>query len=279
LLGIFFIATFAPFLVPKSSLLSPFVVNLRQRNFSPFDLEHFLGTDDLGRDIFGLAVWGSRASLMVGLSSAFAAVMFGSFWGGLSAILGGYLEEIMMRAVDVLLAIPTIILLLVVEAFIAAFPFDRLLPMPVLRLFGITDYSNGLLPMITVIAVISASSWLESARLTSARIKTLLSEEYIDAAVVAGQNFWQILTSHLLPNSANIIFVEGTLLVADAILMEAGLSFLGLGLGPAMPSWGSMLNGAQASLIQGNWWAVVVPGILITMTVMSIQVLCLKEKQ
>jgi peptide/nickel transport system permease protein len=279
LIGVLLIAVFSPILAPDGSSLSPFTLNLLERNLAPGASGHFLGTDYLGHDIFGLAVWGCRASLLVGLCSALAAVMFGSFWGAISAFAGGFIEEIMMRIVDVLLAIPTIIFLLVVEAFIIAFPYNKLLPVPILRLLGITSYSNGLLPLITIIIVISSTSWLESARICSARIKTIRSEEYIDAARVAGQNFWQILTRHLLPNAANIILIEGTLLVADAILMEAGLSFLGLGLGPATPSWGSMLNGAEASIIQGNWWSVIVPGFLVTMTVMSIQFIGHEKRQ
>jgi peptide/nickel transport system permease protein len=279
LIGIMLVAICSPVLAPDGSSLSPFTINLLERNLAPGTGGHFLGTDNLGHDIFGLAAWGCRASLLVGLCSALAAVMFGSFWGAISAFAGGLIEEIMMRIVDVLLAIPTIIFLLVVEAFIIAFPYNKLLPAWILSLLGITSYSNGLLPLITIILVISSTSWLESARICSARIKTIRSEEYIDAARAAGQNFWQILTRHLLPNTANIILIEGTLLVADAILMEAGLSFLGLGLGPATPSWGSMLNGAQSGLIQGNWWSVVIPGLLVTMTVMSIQLIGHEKRQ
>ncbi len=273
LFGILLIGIMSPVLAPETSQSSPFKLNLLQRNLAPLASGHFLGTDNLGRDIFALAAWGCRASLLVGVCSALTAVTFGSFWGAISAFAGGLIEEIMMRIVDVLLAIPTVVFLLVVEAFIIAFPYDKLLPAWILHLLGITSYSNGLLPLITIIIVISSTSWLEAARLCSARIKSLRTEEYIDAALVAGQSFWQILTRHLLPNTANIILIEGTLLVADAILMEAGLSYLGLGLGPATPSWGSMLNGAQLSLIQGNWWSVLVPGLLVTMTVMSIQLL------
>jgi peptide/nickel transport system permease protein len=99
------------------------------------------------------------------------------------------------------------------------------------------------------------------------------TEEFIIAAEAIGLGNFGIIVKHLLPNAANIIFLEGTLLVSDAIQIEAGLSFLGLGLGPSTPSWGSMLNSAQVNLLQGNWWSVVVPGTLIAVTVLAIQLL------
>jgi peptide/nickel transport system permease protein len=104
-------------------------------------------------------------------------------------------------------------------------------------------------------------------------VQSILQEEYVAAAFALGLDNWSIITKHLLPNAANIILVEATLLVSDAILIEAGLSFLGLGLGPSTPSWGGMLNNAQANLLQGNWWSVVVPGTLIAITVLSIQLI------
>jgi len=187
-------------------------------------------------------------------------------------------EAIMMRLVDVLLAVPNIVLLLFVAALINDLPYRQILPSYVIDLLGITSYSNGLLPLLTVIVIISATTWLEVARLTSARIKAILSEEYIQAAVAQGLDFWQLIIKHLLPNAANIITVEGSLLVADAILSEAGLSFLGLGIGPATPSWGSMLNSAQQSLLAGNWWSVVAPGVMITGTVLGIQLVSRKQE-
>jgi peptide/nickel transport system permease protein len=269
---------FAPLIVPSDSELSPSCIHLAQANLPPLAGGHILGTDSLGRDVASLLIWGARTSLLIGLCSAVAAVTIGSLWGSVSALAGGIVEAIMMRLVDVLLAVPNIVLLLFVAALINDLPFRHFLPNYIIDLLGITSYSNGLLPLLTVIVIISATTWLEVARLTSARIKTILSEDYIQAAVAQGLSFWQLTIKHLLPNAATIIAVEGSLLVADAILSEAGLSFLGLGIGPATPSWGSMLNSAQQSLLLGNWWSVVAPGVMITGTVLGIQLASRKQE-
>jgi peptide/nickel transport system permease protein len=265
-------AVFAPLIAPASSELSPFRLNLAIANAPPKLAQHFLGTDNLGRDVFGLLVWGARASLTVGFVSAAAALIIGSVWGATGALAGGWIEAVMMRTVDVLLSIPSLILLLIADAFVADLPYQKLAPPWLLSLLGITNYSNGLLPLLTVIIVISATTWLECARLARAQVKTVLSEEYIAAAAVCGLDFWQIIVRHLLPNASNVILVEGLLLIADAILAEAGLSFLGLGLGPSTPSWGSMLAGAQQCLLQGNWWSVLAPGALITVSILAISI-------
>jgi peptide/nickel transport system permease protein len=139
-----------------------------------------------------------------------------------------------------------------------------------LRFLKVTSFSSGYLPLFTVIVVISATTWLEAARISRSKIQSILLQEYISSARALGIGVVRMLFRHLLPNAAPVLLVEATLLVSDAILMEAGLSFLGLGLGPSTPSWGSMLTSAQSSLIEGNWWAVVVPGLLITITVVGV---------
>jgi peptide/nickel transport system permease protein len=141
------------------------------------------------------------------------------------------------------------------------------LPAGVLAALNVTSYSYGLVPLLTIILVISATTWLEAARISHAKVTTVKEEEYIEAARALGMSTTRMIVRHLLPNAASVLMVEATLLVSDAVLMESGLSFLGLGLGPATPSWGSMLSSAQTSLIQGNWWAVFVPGLLISLTV------------
>jgi peptide/nickel transport system permease protein len=261
----------APFIAAPDGPLSPFTLNLDQSNLTPGTAGHLLGTDHLGRDLLSLASWGARASLLVGLCSAFTAVLIGSIWGATSAFAGGLIDAVLMRTVDVLLSIPSIILLLVIDAVLADVPFRTILPAPIVDMLGITTYSNGFLPLFTVILVISSTTWLEAARLTRSRVQSIMSEEYVAAAKALGLDSWSIIIKHLLPNASNIILVEATLLVSDAILIEAGLSFLGLGLGPATPSWGGMLNNAQTNLLSGNWWSVFIPGSLIAITVLSIQ--------
>jgi peptide/nickel transport system permease protein len=266
-------AILAPYLVPPQSPLNPILTNLSDVNHPPFSPGHILGTDYLGRDILAQAIWGSRASLAVGLFAATIAVAFGSLWGTISAFAGGLVDGIMMRIVDGMLAIPNIILLLAFNSLISTPGLLQATPPWMLNMLHVTSYSYGLLPLFTVIGVISATTWLEAARITRGKIMTIKGEEYIMAARAVGNGAVGMILRHLLPNASTVILVEATLLVSDAILMESGLSYLGLGLGPATPSWGSMLNSGQLSLVQGNWWAVLVPGALITLTVVAITLL------
>jgi peptide/nickel transport system permease protein len=267
------IALLAPVIAPPDSQYSPFALNLANSDLAPGACGHLLGTDHLGRDELGLALWGARASLSVGISSALAAVTLGATWGAISGFVGGLTDALLMRVVDVLLAVPGIILLLVARALLSDLPFRQLLPPPVLNAMGINSYSDGCLPILTIVLVIGSTTWLETARLTRARVQSTKSEEFVAAAQSVGLSTWGIIFRHLLPNAANIIKLEGTLLVSEAILIEAGLSYLGLGLGPSTPSWGLMLNSAQSNLLAGNWWSVVVPGCLISLSVLSIQLL------
>ncbi|MFN8551407.1 MAG: ABC transporter permease [Candidatus Obscuribacterales bacterium] len=267
------IAILAPRLAPITYEYSPLAVHLNQINLPPNSPGHLFGTDYLGRDVFAETIWGSRASLIVGLCAALIAVSFGSIWGSLSAFAGGIVDTVMMRTVDGLLSIPSIILLLALNSLLSAPSIVATLPQPVLSFLHITGYSFGDLPIVTVVTVISATTWLEAARISRAKITSVKSEEYIEAASALGMSTQRMLFRHLLPNAASVLMVEATLLVSDAVLMESGLSFLGLGLGPANPSWGSMLTAAQISLTQGNWWAVFIPGLLITLTVGSVNLI------
>ncbi|MCC7528596.1 MAG: ABC transporter permease [Candidatus Melainabacteria bacterium] len=267
---VFTSALLAPAIAPSKTLLWPVPVNLDAINLEPFSSGHLLGTDLLGRDILAEALWGARMSLVIGIVVAVVAVTFGGVWGALSAFSGGPIDTLMMRAVDGLLAIPNIVLLLTINTLLTANPFLHSFPEWFLRCLKVTSFSSGYLPLFTVIVVISATTWLEAARISRSKIQSILLDEYIYSARALGIGVTRMLFRHLLPNAAPVLLVEATLLVSDAILMEAGLSFLGLGLGPSTPSWGSMLTSAQSSLIEGNWWAVIVPGVLITTTVVGV---------
>lgn len=267
------LALLAPRLAPITDTYSPLAVHLHSINLPPGSAQHLLGTDYMGRDVFAQAIWGSRASLIVGLIAAVIAVSFGSVWGSLSAFAGGLVDTIMMRIVDGLLSIPSIILLLALNSLLSAPGLVGEFPAAVLAVLRVSSYSYGLLPLVTVVAVISATTWLEAARISRAKITSVKSEEYIESAQSLGMSTARMLFRHLLPNAASVLMVEATLLVSDAVLMESGLSYLGLGLGPSTPSWGSMLSSAQISLTQGNWWAVFIPGLLITSTVGSVNLI------
>lgn len=260
-------ALFAPLITPLNNTLS---VNLAERNIPPFSAQHVFGTDHLGRDLFAQALWGARASLFVGIVAALIASAFGSFWGATSALLGGKIDLIMMRFVDGMLAIPGIVLILLFQSLISTPSLANQIPAWAAKTLNVSDYSFGYLPLLVVIITISATSWLEAARLTRAQVLAILEEDFIEAAHAQGLSTWQMLTNHLLPNATFVIAAETTLLVSDAVLMEAGLGFLGLGLGPDTPSWGHMLGTAQAGLIEGNWWSASVPGLLIAVLVLAV---------
>lgn len=266
-------ATMAPTLAPFASAHSPIAINLDSANLPIASFDHILGTDYLGRDIFSRALWGARASLFVGIVAATLAVAIGSLWGSIGALFGGIIDATMMRIVDGLLSIPAIILLLVFQSLLVPQALASRLPEPLLHLMQVHDYTQGLLPFVTVILVISATSWLEAARLAHAQVLSIKQQEYVEAAYALGLSRSQLLLAHVLPNCAFILVIEACLLVSDAVLAEAGLSFLGLGLGPAIPSWGGMLAASEPSLIQGNWWAAVIPGLLITACVLSVNLI------
>lgn len=249
------------------------LVNLNAINMKPASPGHLLGTDSMGRDVFTIAALGARTSLSIGFAAALLAVSFGTVWGALGAMSGRIVGSLMMRVVDSMLSVPSLILLLAFSALINRPEFINHLPNFVEKLLGISNYSLGLLPVVSVVSVIAATSWLEAARITYSRISVIRNEEYIEAARSLGLGTFEILRRHLIPNARGLVLIQATLLVSDAIVMEAGLSFLGLGLGPSTPSWGSMLRQAEADIYFGNWWAPLVPAILISLTVLSVNML------
>ncbi|MBS1994035.1 MAG: ABC transporter permease [Cyanobacteria bacterium SZAS LIN-3] len=274
LLTIFGLLALGPVVMVCLHLGQPPLTDLNQTNISPFtDGSHLLGTDAMGRDLFGMLAWGALGSLSVALVASFTSVFVGNLFGSFSALMGGLIDNIMMRLVDSLLAIPPVILLLTLSTFLTAPEFTARLPQLLCGLLAVTPSSDGLLPLFTVTVAIAATTWLESARVARARVLSIKTEEYCTAALALGDSNIQLLRRHLLPALWTTAIVEATLLVSDAIIMESGLSFLGLGLGPQTPSWGSMLRDAQVSLIQGNWWGALAPGLAIILTVISIHLI------
>ncbi len=275
ILMFFLIATAlsAPLLAPSTSDTYPLSVHLSWANLPVGSQGHLLGTDFLGRDLLAEAMWAARASLAVGILAAGLSMTLGALWGSLSALAGGLVDGIMMRIVDGLLAIPNLIMAMALGTFINSLWLQSALPPVALRWLHVTSYSQGLLPLFTVVFVVSATSWLEAARLSRAQVLSIKNKEYFNAAVALGVGTAGMFRRHLVPNAAPVLVLEAALLVSEAVLMEAGLSYLGLGLGPSIPSWGGMLASAQASLLQGNWWAALVPGMFITTTVFAVNLL------
>jgi peptide/nickel transport system permease protein len=212
------------------------------RMLQPPSMAHPFGTDEVGRDVFLRAMFGGQVSLRIGLIAVVVSIVIGVSIGAVSGFFGGLVDNVLMRFTDALLAIPTLFLLIVIT-----------------RIFG-----QGIL-VITII--LGALSWMEVSRLVRANVLTLKEQDFVTAAHALGVPSLSILVRHVLPNTIAPIVVAATLGVGRVILLEATLSFLGLGLQPPTPSWGTMLNRAQSFLITAPWLALL-PGMLILITVL-----------
>ena len=209
----------------------------------PASAAHWFGTDELGRDILTRVIFGARASLMAGLVSVGIALFVGIPVGMVAGYRGGFIDSLISRITDAMLACPFLILAIALAAFLGP------------------SLSNAMIAIgITATPVF--------VRLTRAQVMNVKVEDYVEAARAIGNPSWRIALFHILPNILPALLVQATLSIAAAIIAEAALSFLGLGQQPPAPSWGSMLNAAQRFLTQAPWMAIW-PGLAIFLTVLS----------
>jgi peptide/nickel transport system permease protein len=213
------------------------------RNLPPSS-EHWLGTDRNGRDTYSRLVYGSRVSLAVGFVAVAIVMTIGTSFGALAGYFGGWVDGTLMRLTDVLLSIPQILLLIAAAALFR----------PSLK---------------TTVIVIGVTSWPGAARLIRGQFLSLRDQEYVTAARTIGAPPFRIIMRHLMPNAMAIIIVETTLWLSYAILLEASLSYLGLGVQIPTPSWGNMLQDGQRELLVGAWWLTFFPGLAIFMTALA----------
>ncbi|MBS3948727.1 MAG: ABC transporter permease [Dethiobacter sp.] len=232
-------AVFAPWLAPYS----PTAQNLPQR-LQPPGPTHLLGTDDFGRDILSRIIHGARASLLVGFFSVGAALVGGGFLGMLAGYYGARLDNLIMRVMDVILALPTILLAMVI----------------------VTALGPGLF---NVMIAVSVSLIPNYARVVRAAVLTVREQDFIEAARASGASDLRIMYRHILPNSFDPLIVQGALGVAEAILAAASLSFIGLGAQPPTPEWGSMLSSGRAFLRDAPHVATF-PGLAIMLTALAL---------
>ncbi|HEX4724724.1 MAG TPA: ABC transporter permease [Pseudonocardiaceae bacterium] len=217
--------------------------DLAQANQPP-GAAHILGTDDVGYDEFGRLMVGGQSSLEIGIAAAVMATLVGTLWGAIAGYLGGFVDAVMMRVVDTLLAIPGLFLLLLLVAIFTP--------------------STGLL-----IVVIAFGAWLTPARLVRGETLSLRTREYVQAAKMMGGGNRRAILKHITPNAIGTIVVNATFQVADAILIVAALSFLGLGVPPPHADWGNMLSDGTAFTQNGYWWMILPPGLAIVLVVVA----------
>ncbi len=234
-------SVFAPVLSPYD----PNRVNLRERSQPP-SLQHWLGTDRTGRDVLTRVLYAGRISLTVGVVAVTISLLVGTVLGAVAGHFGGWVDTLIMRAVDVVMTFPAIIILLSLAAIVGP---------------GITQ---------TMLIVGLLGSPIPC-RLVRSRMLSLREQEFITAAKALGATDSRIILKHALPNSFDVLIVYATLGIASAILLEAGLSFLGLGVQPPTASWGNMLNVARnISYLEGYPWEWMPAGVAIVLTVLAI---------
>lgn len=205
---------------------------------------HLLGTDRFGRDLFVRMMLAARVSLALGVGGSLLAAAIGTIAGALAAWLGGIFDRVTMAFADALLAIPRLVLLLVCASL----------------------WQPGLL---TVLIVLGATGWMGVARIVRGEVLGVRARPFVDAANALGVSHWRVLWRHVLPNAIGPTIVATTLGVGNAILLESGLSFLGLGIQPPRPSWGNMIAGGRDLIVAAPWVALA-PGVALVLTVLAI---------
>jgi len=212
---------------------------------------HLLGTDEVGRDLLSRLLFGAQISLQVAVFAVIIEISIGTLLGAIAGFYGGWVDWLLMRITDVFLSIPLLPLLLVLTGIVAASSNKASLS------FGV------------IVLIIGALSWPSVARLVRASFLSLREREFAEAARAVGNRDGRIIFRHLLPNAIAPIVVQATLDVANFIILESTLSFLGFGIQPPTASWGNMLANAEATLTSG-WWVAVFPGLCILVTVLAI---------
>ncbi len=213
---------------------------------------HILGTDEVGRDLYARLLFGARISLTLAVTAVLMEITIGTLLGAIAGYYGGIVDYLLMRITDVFLSIPILPLLLVLTGIVT-------------EKFS----SKAALNFGTIVLIVGALSWPSVARLVRASFLTLREREFAEAARAVGNGDARIIFRHLLPNAVAPIVVQATLDVANIIILESTLDFLGFGIQPPTASWGNMLANAQAN-VESAWWAAVFPGLCILVTTLAI---------
>jgi peptide/nickel transport system permease protein len=234
-------AALAHWLAPYDPTAQPDIVALKNR---PPSLEHLFGTDPVSRDVFSRVIYGARISLSIALLAVLVAVSIGTAWGACAGYFGGAVDSVLMRLADAGMSIPRVLLLIAL-----------------LSLWG-----NVPLPML--VAVLGLTGWFGISRLVRGEVLALRDREMVIAARALGAPDARILTRHILPNVLSPVLVAATLGIGNVIILESGLSYLGIGVQPPAPSWGNIIQEGREQVAQ-LWWLSLFPGLAILFTVMA----------
>jgi peptide/nickel transport system permease protein len=241
--AMFIIMTLACFAAPAIAPYKFDAINLKAIRKPP-TVGHWMGTDDLGRDLLTRVLYGGRISILIGILSAIVGTGLGALIGAISGFYGGRLDNLLMRFTDLAYSIPTLPLLIVLSSF-----------------------SNAAVPI--MVLIIGFLSWMPTARVVRGSVLSVKEKEYVEAVRMIGAPDWVIIWQHILPNIAGPIIVGATLGVGNAIIIESSLSFLGLGVQPPTPTWGNMLMDSQSTMASKPWLTIF-PGMAILFIVLAV---------
>ncbi|MFC7061061.1 ABC transporter permease [Halobacillus seohaensis] len=236
-------ALFAPWIAPMDPTEAQLISRLAPPSISGADTEYLLGADQIGRDLFSRIIYGARISLMVGFFGVLLAMVVGTILGLISGYVGKWMDDLIMRLADIQLAFPFILFAIIIMSVLGT---------------GIWK----------IVIILGLTYWVGFARLIRGQVMSLKELEYIQAAKVVGGSHLRIIGKHIFPNVVSSILVLSTLFIAEFILLEASLTFLGLGVDPTIPSWGGMLSDSR-NYISSAWWTATFPGIAIMITVLG----------
>ena len=249
ILTLAFLAVFANVLAPHDPEVGSLGDRFKPPAWQAGSIEgHFLGTDHLGRDVFSRLIFGARISMVVGFLAVIFAGAVGTTLGIVSGYLGGWVDQVIMRITDAWLALPG----LTFAIFLAA-------------VVGPSEYN--------LILILGVVFWTRYARIIRGEVLSLRERDFVRLAIVAGCSKWKIMQKHILPNVLNTAIVLATLQLGIVIVVEAALSFLGVGVPPPKPAWGLMLADGKKGMMAGYWWLTVLPGCCIMLLVLSANLL------
>ncbi|TQR09653.1 ABC transporter permease [Psychrobacillus soli] len=240
ILSVCIVGLLAPIIAP----FNPVETDLTKKLLAPMTEGHLLGTDQLGRDILSRIIYGTRISLLIGVTTVLFAGLIGTTVGVLAGYFRGWVDVVLMRIVDVQLSFPFILLVLIINAVLG------------------TGLKNIMLSLIVV-------GWVSYARVIRSEVLAIREKEYIHSCFATGVPQWEIIVKHIMPNLFTPLIVLASLQVSTFIIAEASVSFLGFGVQPPTPAWGNMLNEGK-NFILSSWWLITFPGLALVITTLGI---------